>query len=87
MCRVMIYNDDGLAWLENVIVHESIRRQNYGNRLLFHAEQETKKLGLDALWLFVDAPEWVKDWYERNGYVFQHYDEDGMAVMMKKIRK
>ena len=84
----MIYtdDDDGLAWLENVIVHESIRRQGYGNRLLFHAEQEAKKLGLDALWLFVDGPEWVKEWYERNGYVFHHY-EDGMAVMMNKIRK
>lgn len=42
---------------------------------------------IDALWLFVDGPEWVRNWYERKGYVFQHYDDDGLAVMMKKIGK
>lgn len=72
MCRVSIDNEDGRAWLDNVIVHESIRNQNYGTRLLGHAYQEAKKLGCDALWLFVDGPEWVQEWYERNGYFFQN---------------
>lgn len=85
MCRVRLV-EDGEAWLEGLITHESIRDQHYGTQLLNAACQEAKKLGCNSLWLLVDAPDWVQKWYERNGFVVHHYEFEGLAVMVKKIQ-
>ena len=72
------------AWLSTLIVDERQRALGYGNDLLDHAEIQARKLGCTALSLEVEWRSWVRDWYERKGFVVVSEGiEDSMVVMTK----
>lgn len=74
------------AWLSTVIVDENHRGDGNGNELLAHAEKEARKLGCTALSLEVEWRSWVRDWYERKGFVVVAEGiEDSMVVMTKML--
>jgi len=72
------------AWLSTLIIDERHRKLGYGNDLLANAETQARKLGCTALSLEVEWRSWVRDWYERKGFVVvaEGY-EDKMVVMTK----
>ena len=72
------------AWLSTVIIDEKYRGEGHGNKLLAHAEKEARNLGCTALSLEVEWKSWVRDWYERKGFVVVAEGiEDNMVVMTK----
>lgn len=86
--KLLLRNDDPervSAWLTDLIVHESARRKGYGKQIFEHVFQKARELDIKNLYLYVDADEWVREWYERNGFLFCDYDKNGLAVMMKKM--
>lgn len=87
MCRVAVDNSDNRCWLENLTVHPSIRRKSYGTELMEIAEAEARKMGCKEIYLLVDAPAWTQKWYERRGYTVHHHEDDGLPVMVKKLRR
>lgn len=72
------------AWLSTLIVDESHRGCGHGNELLDHAEEGARKWNCTAISLEVEWRSWVRDWYERKGFVVvaEGY-EDKMVVMTK----
>lgn len=72
------------AWLSTVIIDEKYRGEGHGNKLLAHAEKEARNWGCTALSLEVEWRSWVRDWYERKGFVVVAEGiEDSMVVMTK----
>lgn len=72
------------AWLSTLIIDERNRTLGYGNELLAHAEEQARKWGCTALSLEVEWRSWVRDWYERKGFVVVAEGiEDSMVVMTK----
>ena len=72
------------AWLSTVIIDEKYRGEGHGNKLLEHAEEQANKWGCTALSLEVEWRSWVRDWYERKGFVVVAEGiEDSMVVMTK----
>lgn len=72
------------AWLSTVIIDEKYRGEGHGNKLLAHAEKEARNWGCTALSLEVEWKSWVRDWYERKGFVVVAEGiEDNMVVMTK----
>ena len=75
------------AFISTVIIDENHRGDGHGNELLEHAEGEAKKFGCNAISLEVEWRSWVRDWYERKGFVVVHesYYDDKMVIMTKLL--
>ena len=73
------------AWLSTVIVTEDHRHEGHGNELLAHAEREARRWNCSALSLSVEWKSWVRDWYERKGFVVVAEGIDSTNVTMTKI--
>lgn len=72
------------GWLSTLIVDENYRRNKHGNKLLEYAEEQAKKWGCTALSLEVEWKSWIRDWYERKGFVVVAEGiEDNMVIMTK----
>lgn len=73
------------AWLSTLIVTENHRHEGHGNELLAHAEREARRWNCSALSLSVEWKSWVRDWYERKGFVVVVEGIDSTKVTMTKI--
>lgn len=73
------------AWLSTLIVTEDHRHEGHGNELLAHAEREARRWNCSALSLSVEWKSWVRDWYERKGFVVVVEGIDSTNVTMTKI--
>lgn len=73
------------AWLSTLVVTENHRQNGHGNELLAHAEKEARRWNCSALSLEVKWRSWVRDWYERKGFVVVAEGIDENMVVMTKI--
>jgi GNAT superfamily N-acetyltransferase len=73
------------AWLSTLVIDEEHRNVGHGNELLAHAEEEARKWKCSALSLEVEWKSWVRDWYERKGFVVVAEGIDDSMVVMTKI--
>ena len=70
-----------------VWVDPNQRSSGIATNLMTIAEQQLRELGHIEVyleWDKLDSPEWVLDWYLRNGYT-SVYSEDGYCLMRKNI--
>ena len=74
------------AWLSTLVIDEKLRGEGFGNHLLANAEEQAKKFGCSSISLEVEWRSWVRDFYERKGFVVvaEGINED-MVVMTKFI--
>ena len=59
-----------VAVMHDLIVHENMRGNGLGDRLVDDAIEEAGKLGADRLRLSVEPLTWTEEWYERRGFMF-----------------
>lgn len=57
----------GWLFVENLVVHEELRGQGYGSRLLTAAEEEARKRGCHAAYLDTYSFQ-ARPFYEKRGY-------------------
>lgn len=85
-CHVYIYYDDPTtAYVGDLYVDESIRKQGRAKNLLRYVENFVEKRGCDKLMLRVkiNTP-WLREWYEREGFEIYSGDEEPEYVWYKK---
>lgn len=85
------YTPKELAYIANIVVSDSVRKQGYARRLFEYAQEEVQKNGCDRLILMVseDNESFVSDWYKRKGFgrVGVHPGHYGLdAVMVKQLK-
>lgn len=73
--------------IQSLLVHESVRQQGRGDKLLKLAEEKAKLLGLKQVVLCARKGTFLIPWYQRRGYKI--YDENpeyskGNTVAMNK---
>ena len=84
------YSDDvESGYITALYVDKDYRKIGIGGELLKYAEDVAKFKGVDELYLKVEDGTWMKDWYERLGYLFHSYEvyEDDCWVWLKKSLK
>lgn len=84
-CRLTIPRVcQGVIFLSTLNVDIAHRRQGIASRLLSEAETAAKMRGFRVISLQVESNSWMKEWYERIGYiqVAEGY-EDGMIIMSR----
>ena len=85
----VIIDDDhpDAAYIQWLMVHESVRQQGIANAMLTFAEDKAKEAGCEQVYLCARKGTFLIPWYERRGYKI--YDENleeskGQTVAMNK---
>ena len=79
-----IYEDDPATCIfTHLLVNENYRKQGYGTKTLFDAEKIANDLGCKVIYLKVENGSWMYDWYLRQGYELDNF-EDGDYVWLYK---
>ena len=79
------------AYICRLWVNEKCRHSGVATMLLDTAEDMAQTLGYSEVYLHWnenEAPEWVREWYERRGYVevgFRPRKEGAQVLMRKKL--
>ncbi len=85
---VLSVRKDSPEWgyISSFMVHDSVRRQGIGTALMKETEERARQKGLKYLYLQADKSKFVKEWYERLGFVDKGDAEDteGHDVQMQK---
>jgi GNAT superfamily N-acetyltransferase len=74
------------AWLFSLWVDEDSRKSGLGKQLRELAEQIAHERGCKTVcleWSKREAPYWVREWYERNGYKIRAFI-GGSSLMLRK---
>lgn len=84
-CRLSIsYNCTNVIFFSNLVVDESCRNRGIGNALLEEAEKIGRNIGCNVITLDVKYNSWMREWYERKGYIpVRYFDSDEYIVMSK----
>ena len=86
LCHLSVDDEcPNIAYLTDVIVHESIRGRNYGNKLLKLAIEHAREMGADELRLWARKEWWVRDWYGRKGFKKLITTDEGWVQMTMSI--
>ena len=86
LVNISIENDNPtVATIHGISVIESYRRKGMGRLLLKLAEIEAKEMGAELICIATEPNSWIEEWYKRNGYKFNSYDENNLIVLMKDI--
>lgn len=88
MVNVTIEDDNySVAWLSDLQVTERFRRLGLGKRLVEQALAVAKERGAATAWLRVerDAPEWLLDFYKKEGFVYSHRNPDGDPIYTTEV--
>ena len=86
-CRLTIPREcQGVIFLSTLNVDIAHRRQGIASRLLSEVETAAKMRGFRVISLEVESKSWMKEWYERSGYiqVAEGY-EVGMVIMSRLL--
>lgn len=80
---------NGEAYLWNLHVRDECRKKGFGRTLLVRAlsiarARDCKIATLD--WDIKEAPRWVRDWYEREGFEEKEFGRD-CAFMVKTLKE
>lgn len=87
LCQLSVeHGNPSVAWLSNVIVHESVRGRGLGTQLLREVDAEAKRMGVDDIYLWTYLDGWPLDWYKRHGYEFSHLDLEDNVVLRKRLK-
>jgi GNAT superfamily N-acetyltransferase len=76
------------AWLFSLWVDEDSRKSGLGKQLRELAEQIAHERGCKTVcleWSSREAPYWVREWYERNGYKIKAFRGDASFMLRKEL--
>lgn len=80
-----VYSDEPeIIYLSNVFVDKDSRGKGLGNKILWKAEVEARKMGGVYLRLKCLLTAWVHEWYKRHGYSDLYTDEDVRYFWMER---
>ena len=79
-----IYEDDPATCIfTHLLVDEKHRQLGFGTQALLEAERIANDLGCKVIYLKVENGSWMYDWYLRQGYELENF-EDGDYVWLYK---
>ncbi len=80
--------EDGCtAFIYGLFVNDGERKRGLATSLLKSAEDEARKRGHKSVvltWALKDSPQWVLEWYLRNGYKEKSFDGRGTFSVLEK---
>jgi ribosomal protein S18 acetylase RimI-like enzyme len=76
------------SFLFSLWVDEDSRKNGLGKQLMEMAEQIARERGCKTIcleWSSREAPYWVREWYERNGYKIKALRGDSRFLLRKEL--
>ncbi len=89
MVSLSVFNEytSNCGYVNELIVHESIRRKGVGRAMMQEVERQARMMGLDYIYLGARKTSFVAGWYMRLGYyVSENCTEECPELLFTMIK-